>query len=1052
MWHMRISPARSIIFTVAIAALTLAGVTNAPAVASANPTANVKITEFAYGGLIAGSSVGGDGEYVEITNLGSTPADMTGWSYKTTATVPGPVSLSGLGILAPGESAIITDVTPAEFRTQWGLTDSVKIVNDGSTTLNKGPATMYLYDSGSALADSVSYASGFFSGKGVSAHVDAAHIGAEAGTTGWTISTAGDSESSWTSVKGAVGSPGISSLSSQSTAVANVKFTEFAYGGLVKNSSTGGDGEYVEVTNVGRTPVDMTGWSYKTTATVPGPVSLSSFGTLAPGESAIITDVTAAEFRTEWGLAASVKVVVDGSTTLNKGPATAYLYNAASALADSVTYASGFFSGKGVSAWVDAAHLGAEAGTTGWTISTAGDSEASWTSSNGAVGSPGASSFGIHAASTIHTTPGGGTTPPPTTDPNFADIVINEITSDNDSIGFAPLPNLSDAIELYNKGAHTVSLDGWKQVDSGPATSAAVFSAGLYVNGVLATSIPAGGYGVFQSTAGLSSGGDAVKIYTPDGTLVDELDYLAGQAGVDEGVNIDHTYKALAACTDGSNTFLEVSSASFGSSNAAACATGVTPLTTGAAPEAPCQTEDSGNAPGTVPSSALAWPGSATPVTIDAQCSWVTTESGQDLSGLAFDPANANVLYAVKNKSHVYRLLNSGGTWVKDTANGWANGKDIRFPGGTGAPDSEGLTVGPDGALYITTERDNNNSNVPLDSILRFDPTSTATTLTATDQWVLTSDLGFAPTDAADSNLGFEGVTYVPDSFLVGQGFRTDAGTLYDPANYAGKALPGLFFGAVEKTGHLIAYALNSDHSFTRVADISSGMLGVMDAQFDPDLGEIWAHCDNTCGNATGLLKIGADGHFTVDHYYARPANLPNYNLEGFAVAPVSTAVDGQRQVLWTDDGNRFGHSLWAGTIPVALPAPVAALSTTTAAPGQPITVTVNGLTPGTEYEADLHSAPVLLGKGVASSSGTLALTVTIPLGTATGAHTITISPTASPSTIVASVALTVRGVLAFTGTDPQSALLAGSLLLLLGAVLLIARNRRRRFLPGVAR
>ena len=1041
MCGMRISPARPIIFAVAIAAFTLGGVMIVPAVASASPTENVKITEFAYGGQVAGSSVGGDGEYVEITNLGSSSIDTTGWSYGTAA-APGTVSLSGFGTLAAGESAIITDVTAAEFRSDWGLTDSVKVVNDGSTTLNKGPKTMYLYDAGNVTEDSVSYASGFLPGKGVSAWVDAAHVGAESGTTGWTISAAGDSEASWTSATNSVGSPGTSTLSSQSTAAPDVKITEFAYGGLA--TGTNGDGEYVEVTNVGRTPTDMTGWSYNTTTAAPGPVSLSTIGTLAPGESAIITDLTPGEFRTEWALSDSVKVVGDGSTTLNKGPKTMYLYNSANTLADSVSYASGFLSGKGVSAWVDAAHLGAEAGTTGWTVSTDGDSEASWTSADGAVGSPGASSFGIHAASTIHTTPGGGT-PPPTTDPNYADIVINEITSDNDSIGFAPLPNMSDAIELYNKGTHLVSLDGWKQVDSGPATSAAVLSAGLYVNGVLATSIPAGGYGVFQSTAGLSSGGDAVKIYTPDGTLVDELDYLAGQAGVDEGVNIDHTYKALAACPDGSNTFLEVSSASFGGSNAVACATGVTPLTGGAGPEAPCQTENSGDAPGTVPSSALSWHGSTTPVTIDAQCSWVTTESGQDLSGLAFDPANANVLYAVKNKSHVYRLLNSGGTWAKDTANGWADGKDIRFPGGTGAPDSEGLTVGPDGALYITTERDNDNSNVPLDSILRFDPTSADTTLTATDQWVLTTDLGFAPTDAADANLGFEGVTYVPDSFLVSQGFRTDAGALYDPAAYPGKVLPGLFFGAVEKTGHLIAYALDSDHSFTRVADISSGLLGVMDAQFDPDLGEIWAHCDNTCGNATGLLKIGTDGHFTVDRYYARPANLPNYNLEGFAVAPVSTAVDGQRQVLWTDDGNRFGHSLWAGTIPAVLPTPTATLSATTVTPGQPVTVTVNGLTPGTEYEADLHSAPVFLGRGVASSSGTLTLTVTIPLGTATGAHTITISPTADPSTIVASLALTV-GTLALTGSDPQSALVAGATLLLLGAVLLVARNRRRRF------
>ena len=60
-----------------------------------------------------------------------------------------------------------------------------------------------------------------------------------------------------------------------------------------------------------------------------------------------------------------------------------------------------------------------------------------------------------------------------------------------------------------------------------------------------------------------------------------------------------------------------------------------------------------------MPADAIAWPGSQTPATVDAQCAWVTSLSGQDLSGLAFDPSDADVLYAVKNKSHVYRLVRS---------------------------------------------------------------------------------------------------------------------------------------------------------------------------------------------------------------------------------------------------------------------------------------------------------------------------------------------------------------------------------------------------------
>lgn len=501
------------------------------------------------------------------------------------------------------------------------------------------------------------------------------------------------------------------------------------------------------------------------------------------------------------------------------------------------------------------------------------------------------------------------------TDPNYADIVINEVTSDNNVAGFLPSA-ASDLVELRNAGTHDVDLTGWKQYDSsGTFSSAIVFSSQMYVGGSLSTTIPAGGYGIFSSTKGLGGDGDAVQVWTPDGDLVDSLTWTDGQAGKGSVNNTSATYKALAACPDGSNSFLEVPAYSFGASNATACANGITPFGP-PVPEAACQTEDAGSAPGTVPAGVVAWPGDQTPRTVDPQCAWVTSASGQDLSGLAFDPTDPNVLYAVKNKSHVFRLVKSAGVWAKDTTNSWSAGKDLFFPGGSGQPDTEGLTVGPDGDLYITTERDNGASGVPLDSILEFDPTASGASLTATDQWVLTPDLGFTN---ADANLGFEGVAYVPDSFLVASGFTQDDDTVYDPASYPDKAVAGLFFGAVEKTGHLRAYVLNTDHTYTRVADVDTGMVGVMDAQYDADLGRIWAHCDNTCGNATSLLKIGSDGHFAVDRDYSAPTGLPNYNIEGFAVAPVSTAVGGTREVLWTDDGNRFGHSLWSGTLDVDL-------------------------------------------------------------------------------------------------------------------------------------
>jgi hypothetical protein len=923
-------------------------------------------------------------EFVEFTNIDTVPVDLTGWSFSDSAAVAGSVPFDSLGVVLPGESFILSEASAADFRAAWGLPDSIKVLGGNPQNLGRSDA-INLYDNTNTLVDSLTYNdAGTGSVKGPRTDTASAWPNTS-GTlfantaSDWTKSTADDPELSWTSTGGIIGSPGLSRFGSALR--------------WVQVNEVDSDTDTVELANAGPVAVDVSDWTQTDSGHSPGALGGLS-ATTVPAHGYVT-------FTSNQGLSGSGDTVrlylADGTTLL-----------------DSVAYGA------------DEAEPGSwDRCPDGTGASFVHAATATFGAENDCSGDPG--DPGI-----------------PATDPNWADIAINEVTSDNDSIGFAPLPTLGDAIELHNAGTHDVSVDGWKQVDSGAASAAADFSGGLYVDGVLATVIPAGGYGVFQSTKGLSSGGDAVKVYTPDDTLVDELTYGAGQAGVDENVNSDHTYKSLAACPDGSDTFFEVSTASFGASNTTACATGVPPLTGGATgPEAACDTEDGGAAPGTVPVGALAWPGSE-PATIDAECAWVTTESGQDLSGLAFDSSNANVLYAVKNKSHVWRLLKSGDSWVNDTANGWAQGKDLRFPGGTGLPDTEGITVGPDGALYISTERDNAASGVPLDSILRFDPTTSGTTLSATDQWLLTADLGF--TDPSDSNLGFEGVAYVPDSFLVGAGFRTDADVRYDPADYPGKAVAGLFLGAVEKTGHLIAYALNTDHSFARVAEISTGMAGVMDASFDADLGRIWAHCDNTCGNATALLKVDSSGAFVVDRYYAAPASLPNYNLEGFAVAPVSAAVGGQRQVLWTDDGNRFGHSLWAGTIPVDLAlSPVLTPSSSTAAAGGQVTLTVSGLTPGVEYEAVLHSTPALLGTGVASGSGVLTLAVTIPAGTSAGAHTITIAATSAPGTIVASVGFSVTGGLAFTGSSPQLALITAAVLLLAGAGMLVARRFVRR-------
>lgn len=522
---------------------------------------------------------------------------------------------------------------------------------------------------------------------------------------------------------------------------ANIQITEIAYGGKVTGSTTGGDGEYVEITNEGDASQDLTGWTYDTGATQPtAGAGISLSGTLAPGASLIVTDVAAAEFRAEWGLKSSVQVISNNKThTLDGGPNAAYVFDAGDVVVDTVAYpakgAAGAFTGKGQAMTATAA-TSSQSTTAGWAVETVGDSEGAWTSASGAVGSPGASTYGtstpasvrtatvvedphsvlkigavdatagtvtVHntgtsdhdisgwtiqdAAGTVITIPAGttlaagasqtftatantfdagtdtaklydGTTLVDSSawnaDANGADVTINEVSSDNATAAqMAAGDPMGDAIELYNKGDAAVDLTGWKQIDSGAASSATTFGP-IYVNGsttpASTMTIPAHGYAVFSSRAGLSSGGDGVKLYLPDGTLVDSLTYGAGEAGIDEAADPDNTIRSVAACPDGSHTYLKVTSYSFGASNAAACATGVAlGSSTGPTSDVPCTTEAPSATTDPV-AGAVAWPGSQDVAVADGVCAWDGGGTQQDLSGLVFDPTDPNILWAVKNK------------------------------------------------------------------------------------------------------------------------------------------------------------------------------------------------------------------------------------------------------------------------------------------------------------------------------------------------------------------------------------------------------------------
>src|SRR5262249_26268290 len=152
------------------------------------------------------------------------------------------------------------------------------------------------------------------------------------------------------------------------TANAEMRITEYMYGGA--------NGEFVELTNVGTAPVDMTGYSFDDDSETPGTVDLSAFGTVAPGESVILTETNAATFRAAWSLCDAVKVIGGNATNLGREDEI-NIFDASDQLVDRLKFGDDTVGGpraNGASAWVSAAGLGAN-DILDWTLATAGDTE-----------------------------------------------------------------------------------------------------------------------------------------------------------------------------------------------------------------------------------------------------------------------------------------------------------------------------------------------------------------------------------------------------------------------------------------------------------------------------------------------------------------------------------------------------------------------------------------------------------------------------------------------------------------------------------------------------
>ena len=485
-------------------------------------------------------------------------------------------------------------------------------------------------------------------------------------------------------------------------------------------------------------------------------------------------------------------------------------------------------------------------------------------------------------------------------------VRINEVESNLGTPG--------DWIELKNISAAPANVGGWTVKDTG--TSPYTIPAG--------TTIAANGYLVLdEAQFGFGLGGaDSVILSDSTGTVVESYSWTT------------HATRTYGRCKDGVGDFKDTKAPTKGATN---------------------------SCPGleTAP-----WPGSQDVTTADLPGTFV-----QDLSGLTFDPADPDVLWAAQNKKGtLFKLVrDASNTWVP--APGWP--KDPKYaatPNSVNGPDTEGLTIGPDGFVYLASERDNDASGTSRMSILRYDPNATGSTITPTNEWVLTSQI-----PAAGANLGLEGVAFVPDSYLVGNGFKDQStNATYDPASYPNHG-SGLYFVAVEDTGDLIGFALDSDGVTShKIVTIDSGFEHLADVTFDPERQRLWAVTDDTHDGRTSQLKIDASGAFVVDTAFDRPLNMPNLNNEGLAIAPQSRCVAGKKEVLWSDDGDTGGNSIRRGSIncvtPVAQTVTITSTPPASPAVGQMYPVTATGSASGTPVVVSIDAASA----GVCSLIGIL--------------------------------------------------------------------------------
>ena len=403
-------------------------------------------------------------------------------------------------------------------------------------------------------------------------------------------------------------------------------------------------------------------------------------------------------------------------------------------------------------------------------------------------------------------------------------VVINEVESNGDAVG--------DWVELANRNTEeSVDISGWSIIDNDDSHDKLVFPEG--------TEIESGGYfSIYtdDTEEGFGLGGnDSVTLFDAEGNVVDETSW--------EG----HAATTWGRIPDMTGDFAVTGAPTKDQINAAEG-----------------EEDDTETEP---------FPGD--PLDIKEQ-DLGGAFAEEDMSGVDFDDeGNA---YVVNNGTGPLFIL---GYNAADDTYSVTQTFELNYPDGSGTPDAEGVAVNPDGTVYVSTERNNDESSVSRPSLLHFAPTdATEGELNATAEVSLKDLVG-----EIGANAGLETVEYVPeiDGYAVG----------------------------VEATGNVYFVTISGEKA-TLVDTYESPFEGVMALDYSD--GVLRVLCDEVCqGRSVELTYDAVAKKFVTDGtIFDRPAGLENLANEGFATF---TDASGTRY-LWADDGVSGGVSLRSAFVP----------------------------------------------------------------------------------------------------------------------------------------